>query len=286
QKGNYPADIGRVRSLLLALAEARRIEPKTSNPDYYERLGVQALGSGENFRIKLGGVDVPGLLVGDSVPGRGAFYARLDGMAASWLASGTVDVPLDPQQWLDTDLLDIAAARIADITISHPDDSSLTVARPVFGGDLVLEEKPEARELARANILDDVAGSLATLTLTDVQRRDTLELPSDPVRVRARTVDGLVIDATLYAVDDRRYLALETGVDESVASRFRPTADDDDPENETGETDLPPPDMSEVEREATQLNERLAGWIFSIGTARYDQLTRRLEDLLAAVEPD
>ena len=43
ERNNYPADVGSIRKNLLALAEARIVEEKTSSPEFYERLGVQDL---------------------------------------------------------------------------------------------------------------------------------------------------------------------------------------------------------------------------------------------------
>ena len=40
QKDGYPADAGKIRQLLLRLAEARLAETKTANPELYPRLGV------------------------------------------------------------------------------------------------------------------------------------------------------------------------------------------------------------------------------------------------------
>ena len=41
ERDNYPADTGRLRKLLLELAEARLLEEKTSNPELYDRLKVE-----------------------------------------------------------------------------------------------------------------------------------------------------------------------------------------------------------------------------------------------------
>src|SRR5205823_5669718 len=48
-RANYPAEFDQVRKVIGGLAEAETIEPKTSKPEFYEKLGV-------------GDVDKPGAL--------------------------------------------------------------------------------------------------------------------------------------------------------------------------------------------------------------------------------
>ena len=43
EKDSYPADVEKVRQTLIGLAEARIVEPKTANPDFYDRLGVEGV---------------------------------------------------------------------------------------------------------------------------------------------------------------------------------------------------------------------------------------------------
>ena len=40
ERGSYPADVGKIRKDLIALAEAKVLEEKTSNPEFYNQLGV------------------------------------------------------------------------------------------------------------------------------------------------------------------------------------------------------------------------------------------------------
>ncbi|MGC1524097.1 MAG: hypothetical protein WA803_21335, partial [Steroidobacteraceae bacterium] len=41
QRGDYPADVSKLRKLLLALSDARIVEEKTSNPASYPVIGVE-----------------------------------------------------------------------------------------------------------------------------------------------------------------------------------------------------------------------------------------------------
>ncbi len=41
QRGDYPADVSKVRKLVLALSDAKIVEQKTSNPANYSVIGVE-----------------------------------------------------------------------------------------------------------------------------------------------------------------------------------------------------------------------------------------------------
>jgi len=71
-RDNYPADDGKVRKLLIALADAKIAEQKTSDPKNYATLGVEdTKGSGAtSVRIELVGTPKPvDLIVGKQAAG-------------------------------------------------------------------------------------------------------------------------------------------------------------------------------------------------------------------------
>ena len=48
EKGNYPAAAGKVRQIVLAMADAVLVEPKTQKAEFYPRLDVEDPGSGKS----------------------------------------------------------------------------------------------------------------------------------------------------------------------------------------------------------------------------------------------
>ena len=61
EKDGYPADVEKVRQTLISLAEARIVEPKTANPDFYDRLGVEGVEdeAAGGLAVMLTGADTP-----------------------------------------------------------------------------------------------------------------------------------------------------------------------------------------------------------------------------------
>ena len=184
ERGGYPADAHKLRSLLVALGELRLYEPRTADPALYERLGVNnpqadgASSTGVLVTDRAGRV-MASLILGHrgirQRPGAPEqIYIRRTGEKNAWLAEGALDVSPDPLTWLQHDIIDIKADRVASVEI-HRDGGVLTLRRGK-DGKLALDPPPTGK-------LDDikpveVSQGLEGLTLVDVGG-DTL--PGQPV---------------------------------------------------------------------------------------------------------
>lgn len=273
ERNNYPADVGRLRKNLLALAEARIVEEKTSNPEFYERLGVQDLadeGAGGVQLTLAAEQELASVIIGQAPSGSSDYsYARRAAEPTSWLIAGQFDLPKTGGEWLDRSLTDIPAERIESVTISHPGQGTLRLSRPArapasspdeaadsAASDSVLDFEvdgiPAGRELRYPGVTNSIAVALAELQLEDVTTRDALgSEPVKPVVARFVTTDGLVVEASAWKLaDGTRITFLASG------------------EGEAG-------------KEADALNARLGGWVYTLPAYKTEQFTRRLTDLLA-----
>lgn len=269
-RGNYPADVGRIRKNLLALAEARIVEEKTANPGYYDRLGVQDLSSPSASGLQLtitGGKQPIDLIIGLTPPGASDLtYVRRAGEPGSWLVAAQFDLGKSGGEWLDRSLTDIPAERIESVTIDHPGVETLRITRAPgpekptadarTGPDGIVEfrvaDVPAGRALSYPGIANGVAGALADLQLEDVQTREALGSdPGKPVVARFVTTNGLQVEASAWRLADGTRLTF----------------------NASGE--------GEAAKEAAALNARLGGWVYTLPSYRTEQLTRRLQELLA-----
>jgi len=128
EKDGYPADTGKLRELLLKLADASLVEPKTENDKRYAELGVEDIKAKDAKGI-LVSLDGPGksawLIVGNtSGQGNGTFVRRPEDKQ-SWLAKGNLRIEHDPAEWLDKTLTDIPSDRIAEIVLTRPGGKTL-----------------------------------------------------------------------------------------------------------------------------------------------------------------
>jgi hypothetical protein len=251
ERDGYPADIGQLRRLVLALAEARVVERKTANPDNYERLGVgdpAEGGDGERLVLRGDGAEFA-VFLGD--PERGDFrYARVAGEAQGVLIDRNPEVPAEPAAWLDGALTDLPADEVRRVTITHADGESVVIEKAdAEQTDFTVKGIPEGRELQYDTIANGIGGALAGLAAEDVRPAPDAPGEADTVTV-FETFDGGTVTVTVHEADG-----------------------DGEPVSWVGIT---------AEPDADGLNERTAGWEYRLPGFREDQLTRRWEDLLKA----
>lgn len=262
ERHDYAADMGRIRKNLIALAEARILEEKTANPEFYHRLDVEDIdkeGAGGLELTLAAGEEQTVILVGrPAAGGDDQVYLRRSGEAASWLVAASLDLPRETSQWLDRRLTDIDAARVRSITISHPGGEVLRIEKATAeAADFTVAGIPAGRQLSYPAVANPVAGALADLTLENAQPAASFAPgATEPVTARFETFDGLVIEAKTWKLAAGDQVALSASA--------------------TAEA---------VQAEAADLNARLAGWTYTLPEFKGEQLTRKLADLLQPLPP-
>ncbi|HEX4852709.1 DUF4340 domain-containing protein [Arenimonas sp.] len=120
-RDGWPANQREVSRALFRLAGARRIEPKTRNPDLHARLGVEdvAAPGAKGAELRLAGSGDPvRLVVGNNHPSLGGSYVRVGDDPQAWLLDEDIGPAREPTDWLDRRLVDIPMARIEEVRIA------------------------------------------------------------------------------------------------------------------------------------------------------------------------
>jgi hypothetical protein len=147
ERANYPADVAKLRKLLLSLSDAKIREEKTSDPAKYSIIGVEdptkpgATGAQIELIAPQGKHDV---IVGKSAE-QGNFVRRV-GEKSSYIVEPGIFLEAEPRYWIDTHLLDISADKIQSIQFKPDTGPSYTLRR-------VSEPapKPDAEKTGTAN---------------------------------------------------------------------------------------------------------------------------------------
>lgn len=291
EKDGYPADVVKIRQVLLDLAEANIVEQKTSNPDYYDRLGVQPIESdtavGVAVTAAADGTTFPTVIVGD-LAATGYRYVRRSDEAVSYLVDRALDIPRSTSEWVDPAIVDVRGARVRQVTIEHPDGETLRVTKDdAAQTNFTVENIPEGRELQYPGVANVIGNALRELRLEDVESSASPpEGAPEPVRVEFRTFDGLVVSAVGYERDGEAWVEFSASVDTQEAGAAAESTDDNQEgaEPEAGERTAAAETENDPDEEAAAINERVAGWRYRIASYQFDQMTRRMNDLLQAVE--
>lgn len=277
-RDDYPAQVGKIRELLLALADAQVLEEKTANPERYGALGVNdpELPDSRGVRVAIAGDDFEfALIVGDINQGSNR-YVRIADQPQSLLIDADPALPETIGGWLRSDLVDIESSRVSQVSIRHADDELIEILRSEGETEFEVQDLPDGRELSYPTVVNGMASVLTDLQLEDVRRAP----PGEPQTVtRFETFAGLRLRVGVYSdaddPDGNRWIDLQAAANEM--------ADEDEAVGADG-VEADSGDDNDAAATAAALNDRLGGWQFRVAGYKLDQLSRRWEDLLKAEE--
>jgi uncharacterized protein DUF4340 len=261
QKGDYPAAPGKIRQIVLAVADMTLVEPMTRRPDLYSRLEVEDPGKGKATLLTLknkSGAVLARLIVGkrryDRLgAGNDGVYVRKPGDPQSWLARGALDFSDTPANWLDRGIVDLADSRVAKVSLTQPDGSTLVLDRAGPNAKFAVVGAPPNAKYKDDTALGQPAMALESLDLDDVRPAAKLPVPSKAVTAASYTTfDGLKIDVNLFQHDNKNWIALAA----------------------TGSGKTAP--------EAKKIDQRVSHWVYRIASYKAKMMQTRLADLLAS----
>jgi Domain of unknown function (DUF4340) len=248
QRGDYPADVAKLRKLLLALSDARIVEEKTSNPASYPVIGVDDPATAGSTGVEVSLVARDGkhaVIIGKPV-GAGNF-ARRAGEKTSYSVEPAISFEAEPRYWIESKLVDIAAADIQSIAVKPAAGPAYSVHRAAAGGNFELDGAPPGRKAADAAALAPSSSTYEHLDAEDVGPAGNIDFAKATV-VTVSLFGGNVLTITGTVVGDKHWIALQAGKDPALAAKA-------------------------------------AGRAFELSGYRYDAIFRPLEQLLVPKPP-
>ncbi|MGD9582342.1 MAG: DUF4340 domain-containing protein [Lysobacterales bacterium] len=221
ERQGYPADIEKVRSFLIGLADSVLIEAKTSNPELYAKIGVEDLAGAEakGLRIELDGAATPVKLIVGHYSSQGAVgsYVRRNDEAQSWLARGSLIPDTKPELWLQNSLADIESSRLRQVEINRG-GSKLLVSKSNPGDDkFQIQGIPKGREPKSEYEANGIGSVLSGLRLQDVRKASTDNTDKAELQARYSTFDGLLIHAEASGQGENNWVRFSALLDPIAA---------------------------------------------------------------------
>jgi len=276
ERGDYPADVSKLRKLLLALSDAKIVEEKTSNPASFPIIGVEdpSLPGATGAEISITAQDGKHAVIIGKPSGEGNF-ARRAGENRSYIVEPAISFEAEPRYWIDSHLIDIAAGSIQSIEVKPAAGPAYAVHRanaaagagnvptPAAGaaaagavaganpgaagaGNFVLDGVPGGRKAADSALLAPSPMTFSGLTADDVTTVGDIDFSKATVAAVTLS-DGNVVTVTGATSGDKHWVHLQASKDAA-------------------------------------LNARTAGRAFEITGYRYDAIFRPLEQLLVPKE--
>jgi hypothetical protein len=259
EKGNYPAAAGKIRQIVLGMADLALVEPKTQKAEFYPRLELDDPGKGKATLVALkdkSGVSLAEVIIGkrryDRLgAGNDGVYIRKPGDPQAWLARGSLEFSDQLSSWLDRRIVDLPEKRIAKVTLTQPDGAKLVITRPGPDAQFTVEDAPADAKFKSETTTRGPALALETLDLDDVKPGADLPVPDKDVFTASFvTFDGLTVDVRLFDRDDMHWIAVSaTGTGAAVA-------------------------------EAKEIDGKVGRWIYAVPSYKAIALKTKLADLL------
>ena len=302
EAADYPADGEKVRTFLLDLRDARRLEPKTASPARHARLGLvepDAEGATSvrvTFRDEQGAA-VDTVLIGKQRTSRAEpaaaqlgvtpetqFYTLPGEGPQTFLAAGRLQVDSRPLGWLNQEFLNIDRSRIASATITHPDgEEVLAVREDMAQNEMVVQGIPDGMVAKSPSGTAQLVGALQRLRFDDVREANSLDWPEETISRAAFTTEGgLKVSVETMKVPDPE--DPETMVTWSrVSFALEPEDLDASPvtgEDATGAPEAEGRSREELEAELAELRAATEGWAYALPTWKETSFRLRPEGVM------
>jgi hypothetical protein len=228
QRADYPAEVSKLRKLLLALSDAKIVEEKTSDPGNYALIGVDDPGTAASTATEISFTDKDGahaLLVGKSVADGN--FVRRGGDKQSYSVRPSIYVESEPRFWIDAKLVDIPVEAIERIDYKPAGAPAYSVHRlpsppkpeaasaasaatppaPTPDPGFAMDGVPQGRKPQEAQTLAPAATIFNGLSADDVAQAADIDF-SKPMVAVITEKDGTVVTVTGAVVGDKHWIQI------------------------------------------------------------------------------
>lgn len=287
QKSDYPVKIQKIRELVQSMADLEIMEKKTAMPDRLAELDLKGVEKGsKTIRVVL--YTSEGKALADAMIGslrrtaengrmQGAFYARRGNENQSYLVKGNVNIDIHDKYWLNTELLRINRAHIAEVNIKHngkrgedvvikreaPKAKDKKDPNNPSGVKFMLSNLPKGKKVSSEMDIEAIVGVISDLNFTDVNAIDGKKLPKEP-----KTTISYALDGNLTVV--LKLWEETAGKGKDAEHKYWVTIATETPKGQK----LPP----SIEDVVSRLNA-YRPWVFEVGGYQGSLLTKTLKQL-------
>jgi hypothetical protein len=302
EKDNYPALDDKLRTLVRGVLNARTIESKTSNPEWYTKLGVEdptltdPAPTGHLVTLlDASNQPIASLILGKKQdaanwdPAKAVTYVRIEGEVQSHAIRDSFIIATEPIDWIPRQPVELAGDRFHTVRIERPASQPIDIERPLpMVENYVLKQLPPGRRVADALPTRTTLVALASLSVEDVAKVETIDF-ANAITSTFSTFDGVLYTARTILKDGKGWTNITVAFDQSrlVPTTPAPAPGGDEAAATKAKEEAAALDARRTEdaaKEAAQLNTRLAKWAFQVPEALAKQLTPTLEDLLAPAD--
>jgi Domain of unknown function (DUF4340) len=293
ERADYPADLTKLRKLLISLGDAKVIEEKTSDPQRFAGIGVDEPASGATGVLII--VTTPtekrSLIVGKSIGGGN--FVRRPTETKSYSVEPGISADADPHYWIDAHLLNIASAQIQDLNVKPLGGPGYSLHRPKPVADVKADTgtKPPAADATATKATADAGAPATPPAPAQAPANDTFTLDGVPAGRKPLESAALSASSNTLATLNADDVAPASSIDFSQASQATITLTDGTVVTLSGTVIGDKHWIQVTSSKDAALTAKTAGRAFDVAPYRYDGIFKPLEQLLvpkpspAAKEP-
>jgi hypothetical protein len=271
-KGNYPASIAKLNDLVTRVLDIRALEKVTSNPENFERLGVDPNGARSVVKfMKQDNALITGVSISNPGPD-GQIYVRLLPTNDVYITSPVAILPNAPMDFIQEQVLDIQESKILSVTSSDPNGGYTLTYDPNNDKVTLDQQLPEGKKLKDSEA-KTVVRALKSFRITDVMRATSSKknLKFDQVYVCRLN------DSTVYTIQLARRAKesfIKCSAEFKRESKVFIDGNESEEQLKSKEQQLLAGDA------ALDFNNNHEAWIYRIAEYKADELTKKLDELL------
>jgi hypothetical protein len=300
-RDNFPAEFSAVKSALINLAEVIVIEQKTSKPENYPKIGVAGIeheGSG-SLLVQIEGTsgsELASILIGNERSGNNLpapnFYVRKLNEDAALLVEGDLDFADDPNDWMTTDIANVAAKRVQKITINRTDETPIIASKASqMETVLSLEGIPTGSVVTSRSSISAFGGLLLNLKFENVAAAAKVAGLAPRTIAEVQTFDGMVATLEQFDYQEDVYIRFRFAfnpdiviaplvVPEALAATLETL-------NKTeGSAPVKAAEEVSVEDEVAALNTKVSNWVYALPDHKIRLLDKKFDDLIKPEEAE
>ena len=280
ERADYPADLSKLRKLLLSLGDAKIIEEKTSDPQRFASIGVDEPATGA------GGVEVTvttpkdkrALIVGKSVGGGN--FVRRPGQLKTYSVEPGISADADAHYWIEAHLLSVDSAQIQELDVKPIGSPAYAIHR-VKPADAATKPADTAAKAADTSAASAAATPPATPPApTPEPAKDTFTLDGTPAGRKPLESAALGAATNTLSALNADDVAPASSIDFGQASQATITLADGSVLTLTGTVIGDKHWIQVASSKDATLSAKTAGRAFDIAPYRYDGIFKPLEQML------
>jgi len=210
---NYPAQIDKIKDVVVSLSQLKILATKTDNPELYPELGVEGTAVDNTSSLLLTFSDQSGTALASLIVGkprknntgnnRPNLYVRKADAKNALLVEGYLQLKSNNNAWYERNVINIPASRIQDINIIKSNGAKLAI-RKLAEGDTDFKVI-EGNTASPSVLLNKLGTFFEDMNVEGVHAINNFEFPDNTTITTFTTFNGLIITVKNVSIDDKAF---------------------------------------------------------------------------------